>query len=269
MLTYPSIDRVAFHVFSWPVYWYGLMYLIGFLAGWGVLSLRLGHHDRGFTKEQLADAAFFTALGGIIGGRLGYMLFYDWPTLMVNPLTLFKTWEGGMSIHGGFLGSIVALFYTARKQCKPFLALTDLITPAVPIGLGVGRIGNFINGELWGRVTNVPWGMVFPQGGPDARHPSQLYECGLEGIVLFIVLWLYSRKLRPLGAVSGLFALLYGVFRFSIEFFRQPDLQIGYLFGWMTEGQLLSIPLIIFGATLLVGAYWRKFKKENQYAAIP
>ncbi|RDI48590.1 prolipoprotein diacylglyceryl transferase [Aquicella lusitana] len=259
MLTYPNIDPVAFSIGSWPVYWYGLMYLIGFLGGWGLLSLRLRFSPRGFTQDQLSDIVFYAALGAIIGGRLGYMLFYDWRVLFSDPLLIFQTWKGGMSFHGGFLGVIIAMLICAKRMKKSVVALTDLIAPVVPIGLGAGRIGNFINGELWGRVTTLPWGMVFPNGGPYPRHPSQLYEFLLEGVVLFLVLWIYSRKPRPLGAVSGLFALGYGIFRCTAEFFREPDVQIGYWFGWITEGQLLSLPLILLGIILLIWAY----KKER------
>lgn len=256
MLTYPEMNPVAFHLFSWPVYWYGLMYLVGFFGGWAVLSLRLRFSSRGFTQEQLSDIVFYTAVGAILGGRIGYMFFYDWRSLLTEPLILFQTWKGGMSFHGGLLGVLVALCIYARKIKQPFLAITDLIAPGVPIGLGAGRIGNFINGELWGRVTTSSWGMVFPNGGPLPRYPSQLFECALEGVLLFIILWIYSRKPRPLGAVSGLFALGYGLFRFIIEFFREPDVQIGYVaFGWLTEGQLLSLPLMLVGVMLMVMAY--------------
>jgi len=255
-MIYPHIDPVAFRIFSWPVHWYGIMYLIGFVGGWGVLSLRLRSSSRGFHQDQLSDIVFFAMIGAILGGRLGYMLFYDWRVLFSDPLIIFQVWKGGMSFHGGILGVMAGMLFCARKMHKPFLALTDFIAPAVPIGLGAGRIGNFINSELWGRVTNVPWGMIFPNGGPLPRHPSQLYEFFLEGVVLFLTLWIYSRKPRPLGAVSGLFALLYGLFRCFIEFFREPDIQIGYLaFGWVTEGQLLSLPLIAVGIFLLAWSH--------------
>jgi len=270
MLNYPTIDPIAFHIGSWPVYWYGLMYLIGFLGGWSVLSLRLrfSPYDRGFKQEEVSDIVFYAALGAIIGGRLGYMLFYGWQTLLANPLLLFQTWKGGMSFHGGLLGVLIALFLCARKLKKPILALTDLIAPAVPIGLGAGRIGNFINDELWGRVTTMPWGMVFPKADAYPRHPSQLYEFFLEGIVLFCILWLYSRKPRPLAAVSGLFAICYGLFRCMVEFFREPDAPIGYIaFGWLTEGQLLSLPLILVGIILMVWAYQHK-KASTSHEAI-
>src|SRR5436190_7649265 len=212
MLAFPNIDPIAFHLGSWPVHWYGLMYLVGFLGGWGLLRLRIRYSPSDFTPEQLSDIVFYTALGAILGGRLGYMLFYDTQALITNPLLLFQAWKGGMSFHGGLLGVVIALALFARKIKKPFLALTDFITPVVPIGLGAGRIGNFINGELWGRVTTAPWGMIFPDGGPLPRHPSQLYEFAMEGVLLFTILWLYSRKKRPLGAVSGLFALCYAIF---------------------------------------------------------
>ncbi|HEX4044258.1 MAG TPA: prolipoprotein diacylglyceryl transferase [Gammaproteobacteria bacterium] len=256
MLIYPSIDPVAFHIFGWPVYWYGLMYLVGFFAGWAVLSLRLRQQGANalFTAVQLSDLVFYAALGAIIGGRLGYILFYEWQILFSAPWQILKVWQGGMSFHGGLLGVLVALWCCARKMQKPLLALTDFIAPAVPIGLAAGRIGNFINGELWGRVTTMPWGMVFPYAGDYPRHPSQLYEFLLEGVLLFFILWFYSRKPRPIGAVSGLFALCYGVFRIAVECFREPDAHIGYLFGWLTQGQLLSLPLIAVGVILLVRA---------------
>jgi phosphatidylglycerol:prolipoprotein diacylglycerol transferase len=255
MITYPAIDPVAFYVFTWPVYWYGLMYLVGFMGAWLLLSLRLHYSPRGFTQEEVSDIIFFGALGVIIGGRLGYMFFYDWQALIDNLLLVFQTWKGGMSFHGGLLGVVIAMWLCARKMKKPMLMLTDFVAPVVPIGLAAGRMGNFINGELWGRVTASPIGMIFPNGGPFPRHPSQLYEFALEGVLLFILLWCYSLKSRPLGAVSGWFALGYGVFRFGVEFFREPDAPIGYLLGGLTEGQLLSIPLMLVGVLLLVWAY--------------
>jgi len=265
MLKYPEINPVAFNIRTWPVYWYGLMYLVGFFAGWVVLSLRLRFSKRDFNQEQLSDIVFYTAIGAILGGRLGYILFYDTQVLVTDPLLIFQTWKGGMSFHGGLLGAVIALWLCARSMKKHFLALTDFIAPAVPIGLGAGRIGNFINGELWGRATTMPWGMVFPNGGPLIRHPSQLYEFALEGVAMFIILWIYSRKRRTLGAVSGWFAVLYALFRCTVEFFREPDAQIGYLaFGWFTQGQLLSIPLIMIGLALL---WWsaKRSRRERIY----
>jgi phosphatidylglycerol:prolipoprotein diacylglycerol transferase len=255
---YPDISPVAFHIGSWPVYWYGIMYLIGIVGGWALLSYRIRVSPRGVTQEQLSDIIFFAAMGVIVGGRVGYMLFYNWQMLFAQPLLIFQAWKGGMSFHGGLLGVVIALIICARKLKKPAMALIDLVAPAVPLGLAAGRIGNFINGELWGRVTTVPWGMVFPGGGPVARHPSQLYECALEGVLFFIILWAYSAKPRPIGAVSGMFAIFYGLFRFSVEFFREPDAEIGYYFGWLTEGQLLSLPLLVVGVILLFSAYRKR-----------
>lgn len=258
MLTYPAINPVAFHLMSWPVYWYGLMYLFGFVAGWGLLLLRGRFSPRGFTSDEIADIVFYAALGAIIGGRLGYMLFYDWRVLFSDPVLVFQTWKGGMSFHGGCLGVIIALVFCAKKMHKPLLTLTDLIAPVVPIGLGAGRIGNFINGELWGRLTNVSWGMIFPNAGPYPRHPSQLYEFLLEGVVLFFILWIYAWKQKPMGAISGLFALCYGLSRVIVECFREPDAQIGYVVLGLTEGQLLSFPLILVGLLLIIWAYREK-----------
>lgn len=262
MLMYPHIDRVAFHIFSWPVYWYGIMYLVGFMGAWGALSLRIRHSDRGFNQDQIGDIIFYGAMGAVIGGRVGYMLFYAWPDLVANPLLLFQTRLGGMSFHGGAIGVVVALLLCARKMGKSTLVLLDFITPAVPIGLGAGRIGNFINGELWGRVSDQPWAMIFPHVDAYPRHPSQLYEFGLEGVLLFTILWTFSRQSRPLGAVSGLFAICYGLFRTFAELFREPDQQIGYISGWLTEGQLLSVPLILVGVALMAYAYTRRSSDE-------
>lgn len=259
MFVYPSIDPVAFHIGSWPVYWYGVMYMVSFLSCWAVLSLRVRYSRQDFSQDQVSDLVFYGALGAVIGGRVGYMLFYNFQALLSHPLSLFKTWQGGMSFHGGLLGVLVGMWLLTRKFRKSFLTLTDFLAPVIPLGLAAGRIGNFINGELWGRVTDVPWGMVFPYVDSSPRHPSQLYEFLLEGVVLFIILFTYSSKKRPKGAVSGLFALGYGVFRCVAEFFRQPDAPIGFVaFGWMTEGQLLSIPLMLVGITLLVCAYSKK-----------
>lgn len=258
MLTYPHIDPVAFHLGPLSVNWYGLSYLLAFTACWGVLTLRIKYSSfpRGFTSDQLSDIVFYSALGTIIGGRLGYMFFYAWPDFVADPWLLFQVWKGGMSFHGGLLGVFVALWFYAKKINKSVFDITDFIAPAVPLGLGAGRVGNFINGELWGRVTDVPWGMVFPNAGVYPRHPSQLYELTLEGVVLFIILWTFSQKPRPRFAVTGLFLIGYAAFRFSVEFFREPDLQIGYVaFGWLTKGQLLSIPMFLLGITLFSIAY--------------
>lgn len=259
MLTYPNINPVALQLGPIAIHWYGLMYLIGFLAGWALLVLRVRRSPRGFTTEQISDILFYTALGIIIGGRLGYMFFYNLDDTLAHPLHIFLIWQGGMSFHGGLLGVIIAMLLYARKIGKSLGDITDLIAPVVPIGLGAGRIGNFINGELWGRVTDLPWGMVFPTGGDVPRHPSQLYEFFLEGVVLFLVLWFFSQKERPRYAVSGLFLTLYGIFRFTVEFVRNPDPQMNFVaLGWMTEGQLLSIPMILAGIMMLLWAYRRK-----------
>ncbi len=266
MIHYPEINPVAFHLGSLPVFWYGLMYLFSFVTCWGILALRIkkSHFDRGVTVTQLPDIIFYAALGIIIGGRLGYMVFYAWPGLVAHPLSLFKVWQGGMSFHGGLIGVIVSMGWYAYKMNQSIVDLTDFIAPVVPIGLAAGRIGNFINGELWGRVTDVPWAMIFPNGGNVLRHPSQLYEFLLEGVLMFIILWVYSQKKRPRWAVSGLFLLCYGMARFCVEFFREPDAQIGFVaLGWVTKGQLLSFPLFILGIGMLVWAYRGKKRCGN------
>lgn len=261
MIMYPNINPIAFQIGPLAVHWYGLMYLVGFLGAWLFLTLRLNQSTfpRGFTKDQLSDLVFYSALGVILGGRIGYMLFYAWPSLVAHPLSIFYIWQGGMSFHGGLIGVVIALSIYARKIGKSLVDITDFIAPVVPIGLGAGRLGNFINGELWGRVSDVPWAMVFPNAGPMPRHPSQLYEFLLEGVVLFIILWTFSSKARPRWTVSGLFLLCYGFFRFLIEFVREPDEQIGYIaWGWLTKGQLLSLPMILLGLFLFAWGYRRK-----------
>ncbi len=256
MLQYPQINPIALELGPLKIHWYGLMYVIGFLGAWGLAEWRARKPASGWTSAQVSDLIFYCAVGVVIGGRIGYMLFYDLSSFLSNPLVIFKVWDGGMSFHGGLLGVIIAMWLFARSTQKAFFAVGDFVAPLVPIGLAAGRIGNFINGELWGRVTHVPWGMVFPNAGPQPRHPSQLYEFFCEGILLFIILWWFSAKPRPRMAVSGLFLLGYGIFRFGLEFFRQPDIQLGFVaFGWMTMGQLLSIPMILFGITFLYWAY--------------
>lgn len=261
MLTYPEINPVAFHIGPLQVHWYGLMYLVGFVGAWCVLTLRIrkSTYPRCLTEEQLSDVLFYSAIGIIVGGRVGYMLFYGWSDLVAYPLSLFEIWKGGMSFHGGLIGVILAMWIYAYKTHKHVIDITDFIAPAVPIGLAAGRIGNFINGELWGRVSDVSWAMIFPNAGNLPRHPSQLYEFFLEGVMLFIILWTFSRKPRPRWAVSGLFLFFYGLFRFTIEFFREPDAQIGFVaFGWLTKGQLLCLPMILLGLGIFVWAYTRK-----------
>ena len=260
MLIHPDFDPVAFSLGPLHVRWYGLMYLLGFLAGWALGRYRVRQPNSGWTVEQMDDLVFYIALGVILGGRIGYVLFYGFDNFLRDPLILFRVWEGGMSFHGGFLGVLLAMALFARKHHKGFWPTMDFVAPLIPPGLFFGRIGNFINGELWGRVTDVPWGMVFRQTGDGLpRHPSQLYEATLEGVALFLIVWLFSAKPRPTMAVSGVFALSYGMFRFLVEFVRQPDPQLGYLaFGWVTMGQILSLPLIAVGIILLALAYRRK-----------
>jgi phosphatidylglycerol:prolipoprotein diacylglycerol transferase len=256
-MTYPQIDPVAINLGPLAIHWYGLMYLLGFTFVWLLGRYRAARHD--WRHGQLEDLLFYGALGVILGGRLGYALFYDLAANLDNPLNLLKIWQGGMSFHGGLIGVLVAFWYFGRKTGKGFFEISDFIAPMVPIGLMLGRIGNFINGELWGRVSDVPWAMVFPGAGPLPRHPSQLYQAVLEGLLLFIILWLYSAKPRPRAAVSGLFLLGYGVFRFIVEFVRIPDPQYGYIaFGWLTMGQILCLPMIIGGVTMMIWAYRRQ-----------
>jgi len=257
MLTYPQIDPVAVSIGPLEIHWYGLMYLVGFAAGWLLGNYRASRPGASWNREQVSDLVFYVALGVILGGRIGYVLFYNFDKFLDNPLWLFEVWTGGMSFHGGALGVLIAFWLLARKFHKRYFAIADFAVPFVPIGLGAGRIGNFINGELWGRPSDAPWAMIFP-GDPlqVPRHPSQLYEFALEGVVLFLLLWWFSAKPRPAGAVTGLFGVGYGVARITCEFFRQPDAQIGYLYGgWFTEGMLLSIPMVIIGVCMMVWAY--------------
>ncbi len=252
MIQHPNFDPVAISIGPLSIHWYGLMYLIGFAAGVGLGVWRANKKDSGWSKDQVWDLLFYVAMGVIIGGRLGYVLFYKAGYYLSNPLEVFYLWQGGMSFHGGLLGVIVAMMLFARKINKSFWNVTDFLAPLVPIGLGTGRVGNFINQELWGGVTNVPWGVIFPAADYLPRHPSQLYEAALEGLVLFLVLWWYSSKPRAAGKVSGLFLIGYAISRFSVEFFREPDAHLGYLaFNWFTMGQLLTLPMFIFGCWLM------------------
>ena len=271
MIFFNDIDPIAVQVGPLGIHWYGLMYLGGFVAGYWLGARRVAAGRLVATKDAYGDLMFYAMLGVILGGRIGYLLFYSHEWLR-DPLMVLKVWEGGMSFHGGLLGVILATVIWSRKQQRRFWDTIDFVAPLVPIGLGLGRLGNFIGGELWGAKTNAGWGVVFPSALADlgastqelramfeqgllnaeARHPTQLYEAFLEGVVMFAVLWWYSAKPRPRYAVSGLFALMYGLFRFAIEFVRQPDAQLGYLaFGWVTMGQLLPVPLIATGLALL------------------
>jgi phosphatidylglycerol---prolipoprotein diacylglyceryl transferase len=259
MLTHPSIDPVAFSLGPLSVHWYGLMYLFGFALAWW-LGLRRLHapYSPLSNTEQLSDLLFYCAMGVILGGRLGYVLFYDLASYIAHPLNILQVWRGGMSFHGGLIGVLLAVWLYSRRIQRHFFQITDFIAPLIPIALGLGRIGNFINGELWGRPTDLPWGMIFadPDAGFIPRHPSQLYQAFAEGLVLFALLWLYSRKPRPMMAVSGLFLIGYGVLRIFTEFFRTPDAHLGFIaFDWLTMGQLLSIPMIVAGVLLMIFGY--------------
>lgn len=259
MLTYPDIDPVAFALGPLQVHWYGLMYLLAFGTAWLLATYRIRKPGSLWTAEQVSDLLFFCAMGIILGGRAGYVLFYNFGYFLTDPLWLFRVWEGGMSFHGGLLGVLTAVAWFGFKHKKNFFDVGDFVAPFVPIGLMFGRIGNFIGGELWGRAADpdaVPWAMVFPRADEFARHPSQLYQALGEGFLLFVILWIYSSRPRPQKAVGAAFLLGYGVFRTAAEFFREPDAQIGFdLFGWLTRGQLLSIPMIFVGLALLIYAY--------------
>ena len=259
MLKYPEIDPVAISIGPLDIRWYGIMYLLGFLAGFLLLKMRANKPNSGWTTEQVSDLIFYGAMGVILGGRIGYVLFYNFSGFLDDPLSLFQVWKGGMSFHGGLLGVMVAVWLFARNTQKHYWDVLDFGAPIVPIGLGLGRIGNFIGGELVGRVTDGPWGMVFPHAGELPRHASQLYQASLEGVALLTILWIFSSKPRPRYAVSGLFALFYGIFRFVAEFAREPDAHLGFIaFDWLTMGQLLSLPLIALGVLLLYLAYGRQ-----------
>ena len=258
MLTFPNIDPVAIDLGFIQIRWYGISYIAGILGAWALLHYRAKSGRFGWTTEQVADLIFYGILGVILGGRLGSVLFYNLPYYLDNPLDVVKVWQGGMSFHGGLLGVMIAGWLYGRRINKAFFEVTDFLVPVVPVGLFTGRIGNFINAELWGKPADVPWAMVFPNAGALSRHPSQLYEAFLEGLCLFIILWWFSTRPRPLMAVSALFLLFYGLFRFAVEFMREPDAHLGYLgFGWLTMGQVLSLPMILIGIILLVIGYGR------------
>jgi len=253
MFVYPDIDPILFQIGFIKIRWYGLMYVIGFLMAWWLARRRCVKAGSPVNPEQVDDLIFYAMLGVIIGGRVGYCLVYGWEQLISDPLYLFKITDGGMSFHGGLVGVMLAMWWYGRKLGKTIWQILDFVAPLVPIGLGAGRIGNFINGELWGSETSVAWGVLYKG---IVRHPSQLYEAALEGLLLFLILWWYSARPRPYTAVSGLFLLMYGAFRFFVEFYRVPDAQLGHLaLGWVTMGQILSTPMIIAGAIMLARAY--------------
>ncbi|AOT09402.1 prolipoprotein diacylglyceryl transferase [Pseudoalteromonas luteoviolacea] len=262
-LQFPEIDPIIFTVGPLSVRWYGLMYLIGFAFAMWWANKEADKPNSGWTKDQVSDLLFYGMLGVILGGRIGYVLFYNFSSFLSDPLMLFKVWEGGMSFHGGALGVITAIFIFAWRTNKSPLAVGDFVVPMVPIGLLAGRIGNFINGELWGRQTDVPWAVIFPgvNAGGVPRHPSQLYEAFFEGLVLFLILVWYRKQPRPAGSIAGLFLLGYGVFRFAIEYFREPDAHIGLHAGIISQGQILSLPMIIGGLGLMIWAHRRETVK--------
>jgi phosphatidylglycerol:prolipoprotein diacylglycerol transferase len=257
MLIHPQFDPIAVQIGPLAIRWYGLMYLLAFLAFYllGRWRVRHTHYGpgTGLGASDVEDLLFHGVLGVVIGGRLGYVLFYKPGYYLQHPLEALAVWEGGMSFHGGLLGVLVACAVFARRRGLPFVRLMDFVAPLVPLGLAAGRLGNFINGELWGRATDLPWAMVFPQSGTDvARHPSQLYQFAGEGLLLFAVLWVYSARPRPIGRVSGLFLVGYGSLRFLAEFAREPDAFLGLLAGGLTMGQLLSVPMVAGGLWLLL-----------------
>jgi len=251
-MQFPHIDPVFFRLGRLEFRWYGLMYILGFIAAYFIVRRAAGRRGLALTQDDVADVIFSLAIGVILGGRLGYILFYNLSYYLSHPLKLFAVWEGGMSFHGGLLGVILAGAYVARQKKIGFPLLADICVPAAPVGLGLGRLGNFINGELYGRVTDVPWGIIFPGGGGAPRHPSQLYEAVLEGPVLFLILMAVGRRERPAGVVFWTFISFYGLFRFLVEFFREPDAQLGLLAGPFSMGQLLSFPMFLLGLVMAV-----------------
>lgn len=260
MFHHPQFDPIALQIGPIAVHWYGLMYLLGFALVWVLGRWRINHGKTDLTLPDLEDIIFYSVLGVVAGGRLGYILFYKFADYVAHPIEILYLWQGGMSFHGGLIGVIVALFIFARKRKKTLLEIGDFVAPLIPLGLAAGRFGNFINGELWGRPTSMPWGMIFPQAGDNvARHPSQLYEMGLEGFALFAIIWWFARKPRPAGQVSGVFLAGYGLFRFFVEFTREPDNFLGLFAGGLSMGQLLSLPMILAGVLI----YWWAAKRSS------
>jgi len=261
MLVHPKFDPVAIHLGPLAIRWYGLMYLVGFACAFWLGRLRIKQGKAGrVTTAALDDLLFYGVLGVVIGGRLGYVLFYKPGYYFSHLLEIPAVWHGGMSFHGGFLGVLLAVWWVARKNGLRWLEITDFLAPLSPLAFAAGRLGNFINGELPGRVTTVPWGMVFDGAGPLARHPSQLYQFALEGVLLFVILWIYSAKPRPLAAVSAAFLVGYGALRFAAEFFREPDDFLGLLALNLSMGQWLSLPMIAVGLGMFIWA-WRSPQK--------
>ncbi|NCO67814.1 MAG: prolipoprotein diacylglyceryl transferase [Nitrospirae bacterium CG_4_10_14_0_8_um_filter_41_23] len=259
MISYPDISPEIFRIGPFAVRWYGLMYLAGFVASYFLVTYQLRRKGLNLNKDIVLSLYSYLIIGLVAGARLGYVIFYNFPLYLQHPLEIFAVWQGGMSFHGGLLGSIMAGILACRKNKLAFWQMSDFLIVTAPIGLGLGRIGNFINGELYGRITNVPWAMVFPSGGPLLRHTSQIYEFLLEGVVLFIILWnLKDRQMNP-GILSALFLILYSIFRFFVEFFREPDPQLGFILGPFTMGQLLSSIMVCIG----VGVFYLRIRNEK------
>jgi len=259
MLIHPQFDPVAIHLGPLAIRWYGLMYLVGFALVWYAGRSRIrATPGCVWSEKDLDDAMFYGILGTIVGGRLGYVLFYKFGDYLAEPWRIFYVWEGGMSFHGGFLGVVIAMVWFAASRKQDWLRITDFIAPLAPLALGAGRLGNFINAELWGRPATVPWAMIFPSVDRVPRHPSQLYEFLLEGVLLFSLLWWYSSKPRARGAVSGLFLVCYGLLRFLVEYTREPDSFLGLLTFGFSMGQWLSLPMILAGAALMAWAYRKR-----------
>lgn len=255
MIPYPNISPDLFSIGPIHVRWYGVMYVLGFLAAYFLIQKQERSKQIGLVGTTAQDLIFYMALGVIAGGRLGYILFYEYNDYMAyikNPLEIIATWHGGMSFHGGMIGCILGAWWFAKRRHIPFAAILDSTAVVCPIGLGLGRLGNFINGELLGRTTNLPWGMVFPAGGPFPRHPTQLYESLMEGPILFIIMWILRKKTFKDGMMVAIFMLLYGVFRFTIEFFKEPDPQIGFLLGYLTMGQILCMAMVAAAILLML-----------------
>jgi phosphatidylglycerol---prolipoprotein diacylglyceryl transferase len=252
LIPYPHIDPDIIKVGPLAVRWYGLMYLIGFAVSYFLVRYQLTKNRLSIRAQDIDSLFLYLLAGLVIGARFGYVIFYNFGSYLESPIEIVEVWHGGMSFHGGLIGCVIAGILFCRKYGADFWQLSDLIIVTAPVGLGLGRIGNFINGELYGRVTDLPWAMVFPSGGPLPRHPSQIYEFLLEGALLFSILWFLRNRALKSGALTALFLMLYGLFRFSVEFFRQPDQQIGFIFGYFTMGQALSSLMILIGLGILL-----------------
>lgn len=266
MLPYPHINPVGFHIGPLPIHWYGLLEIISFVVGTLWLIRRGRRHEWQWTKDEVLDLEYYLSIGAIVGGRVGYVLWYDLPYYLGHAIQILEVWDGGMSFHGGLIGVILGCFAYGRKHGRSTMAVLDFVAPATPIGLGLGRLANFINDQLFGRVSHLPWAIIFPAGGPQPRQPSQIYEFLLEGVLLLVILVLYGRKPRPTGAVGSLFVLCYGLFRFLVEYTRQPDIQLGFVLGRLDMGQVLSIPMILIGPALLYWAYRGGFETNHPQA---